>query len=84
MTNYELEKLAKAIASEIIRKASEDECLLDVICPPRFLSIKEASEYTRIPINTLYQKSAEIPHTKVGKRLIFTDRSLIRWIKKEA
>lgn len=83
MTNYQLEKLAKRIASEILRKVAEDENLLDAIIPPKCLSAKEAAEYTRIPINTLYNKCSEIPHMKVGKRLVFTDRALIKWMKRE-
>lgn len=84
MTNYELEKLSKGIASEIIRQASVDEELLDLILPPRIMNSTEAAEYMKIPVSSLYQKIAEIPHMKIGKRLIFTDRGLIRWMKKEA
>ena len=80
MTNYELEKLSKMIASEILKKVGDDDYLLNLVLPPRFLNIEEASEYTRIPVNTLYSKSSEIPHMKVGKRLVFTDRELVRWM----
>ena len=82
MTNNELEKLAKGIASEIIRKATEDEELLDIILPPRMMNSTEAAEFAKIPISTLYQKIKEIPHMKIGKRLVFTDRGLIRWMKR--
>ena len=54
MTNNELEKLAKGIASEIIRKATEDEELLDIILPPRMMNSTEAAEFAKIPISTLY------------------------------
>ena len=80
MTNNEIEKLAKDIASEILRNVSGNDSLLDSIFPPRLMDIEQASEYTRIPVNTLYQKVKEIPHYKVGKRLIFSDRALIRWM----
>jgi excisionase family DNA binding protein len=83
MTNYEIDKLAKRVAAELLGKVSEDASLLDVMFPPRCLNIQEAAEYTRIPINTLYQKTSEIPHMKVGKRLVFTDRDLIKWMKRQ-
>lgn len=83
MTNYELNKLASAIASEIVRKVKEDETLLDAVFPPRCMNIQEAADYARVPINTLYGKANEIPHMKAGRRLIFTDRGLITWMRKE-
>ena len=83
MTNYELDKLAKKIAAELLGKINEDADLLDVMFPPKCMSIKEAAEYTRIPVNTLYHKVSEIPHVKIGKRLLFTDRGLIRWMKRQ-
>ena len=82
MTNYELEKLTKGIAAEIIRKATEDERFLDLLFPPRILNLEEASAYTKIPKNTLYTKISSIPHMKKGKRLLFSERSLYRWMWK--
>lgn len=83
MTNYELDKLAKKVAAELLCKISEDADLLDVMFPPKCMNITEAAEYTRIPVSTLYHKISEIPHVKIGKRLLFTDRGLIRWIKRQ-
>jgi len=82
MTNYELEKLTKGIAAEIIRKATEDERFLDILVPPRILNLEEASAYTKLPKNTLYAKVSSIPHMKKGKRLLFSERSLYRWMMK--
>lgn len=83
MTNNEIDKLSKGIATELLHMISEDANLLDVMFPPKCMNIKEAAEYTRIPLNTLYQKVTEIPHMKIGKRLVFTDRGLIRWMKQQ-
>lgn len=83
MTNYELEKLTKGIAAEIIRTVKEDERFLDILVPPRTMDIKEASKFLHIPINTIYSMKNEIPHFKVGKRLLFSDRDLIRFLKRK-
>ena len=81
MTNYELEKLTKGIAAEIIRTVKEDERIWDILFPPRTMDVKEASKFLHIPINTIYSMKNEIPHFKVGRRLLFSDRDLYRWMK---
>lgn len=81
MTSYELEKLTMGIAAEIIRTVKEDERFLDILVPPRTMDIKEASKFLHIPVNTIYSMKNEIPHFKVGRRLLFSDRDLYRWMK---
>lgn len=81
MTNFELERLAELVSKNIIQAVKQDGELLDLVCPPRLMDSMEAAEFLKIPVNTLYQLSGEIPHCKVGKRLIFSDRDLTRWIK---
>ena len=83
MTDYEIRKVAKYQAEYLVEALKKDDDLLDVVFPPKYLDIQQASEMTGIPVNTLYQKSGEIPHEKVGKRLIFTDRGLARWIMRK-
>lgn len=83
MTNYEIQKVGKETAKCLRQLFLEDDELLDAIFPPRFMSIHEASEFTGIPVNTLYQKVSEIPHSKKCGRLIFTDRALARWLTKK-
>ena len=82
MTNYELEKLTKGIAAELVHRVEGNEELLDILFPPRILNLEEASAYTKIPKNTLYSKISAIPHMKKGKRLFFSERSLYRWMWK--
>lgn len=83
MTDYECRKIAKMQSEYLIKALKEDDELLDLIYPPKFMGIEEASEFTGIPVHTLYQKIGQIPHEKVGKRLVFTDRGLMKWIKRK-
>lgn len=50
--------------------------------PTKPLNIDEASEYTGLPKNTLYQltSSRGIPHQKLGRRLTFLTHQLDEWI----
>ena len=78
-----MRKLAKMQAECLAQSLKADDELLDLMFPPRCMNIEEASEYLRIPIGTIYQKVSEIPHEKVGRRLVFTDRGLMRWMKRK-
>jgi excisionase family DNA binding protein len=82
MTTYEMTKIAKLQAAFLVDAIKDDNDLADVMFPPKCLNIEEAAEYLRIPVSTLYNKIGEIPHEKVGKRLVFTDRGLMRWVKR--
>lgn len=82
MTDYEMRRVAKYQAEYLAQALKQDDELLDLMFPPRLMNVDEASEYTGIPVGTLYAKIREIPHEKVGKRLVFTDRGLTRWIKR--
>ena len=82
MTDYELNKNARLTAKYIVEAMKEDDKLLDLIFPPKYLNIEEAAAMLRVPIGTLYQKVDEIPHTKVGKRLIFSERALVRYVER--
>ncbi len=83
MTNYELQRLAELVANNIIQQIKKDAELLDRIFPPRLLDSNEAATLLKIPVNTLYQFSRQIPHRKIGKRLLFFERDLVNWVKKE-
>jgi hypothetical protein len=80
MTTYEMQQIAKMQAQYLAEALKSDPELLDMMFPPKFMGIDEASVFIGIPVNTIYAKIGEIPHKKVGKRLIFTDRGLTRWI----
>lgn len=83
MTDYEISKVSRETAKCLKQMLLEDDSLADALFPPRFMSIQEASVFTGIPVSTLYQKAAEIPHTKRCGRLIFSDRALTRWLTKK-
>lgn len=69
---------AKWIAEEFY-KICEEEC----VWPDTFMDIVEASKYICVPVSTIYSKIDEIPHKKVGKRLIFSQRELRKYIMKK-
>lgn len=68
---------AKKLAEEL----KSDSVLLDLMFPPRYMDINEASVFIRIPVKTIYAKLREIPHSKIGKKLIFSDRDLSRYVE---
>lgn len=82
MTNNELERLADLVANNIIQAIKKDDELLDRVFPSRLMDSAEAAEFLRIPHNSLYQFSRQIPHRKIGKRLLFFERDLVNWVKK--
>ena len=47
------------------------------------LTIKEAAEFLRLSVATIYGKvsKGQIPHSKPGKRLYFSKADLTKWIK---
>ena len=83
MTNYELDKLAKGVAKYLAEEIKSNDELLDTLLPPKTMDAKEAASFLKIPISSLYQKLGTIPHLKTGKRLLFTDRGLMRWLQKQ-
>lgn len=83
MTDYELQKLSKLVAKNLVQSIKDDEELLDTVFPPKIMGIQEAADYLNLPVNTIYAKIREIPHEKVGKRLLFTDRGLSRWVRRK-
>lgn len=83
MTNYELDKLAKGVAKYLLEEIKSNDDLLDTLFPPKTMDIKEAATFLRLPIGTLYQKAREIPHLKAGRKLLFTNRGLMRWLQKQ-
>ena len=70
-------------AEYLVEAIKKDDELLDLMFPPKTLSLQEAAEFLGIPQNTLYQKVGTIPHVKIGKRLLFTDRGLTRWMNRK-
>lgn len=82
MTSHEMRQMADMIAMSLAERLKEDDELLERIYPSKPMSIDEASDWTGIPVGTLYSKMDEIPHSKIGRRLLFTQRGLQKWLKK--
>lgn len=59
--------------SEIHSKTNDSEV---------FMNIREASMYTRLAVQTIYQlvSARKIPYIKKGSRLIFEKNSLVQWL----
>lgn len=70
-------------AEYLVEALKKDDELLDMMFPPKLLTVEQASEFTGIPVGTLYQKIDQIPHMKAGKRLVFSDRGLMRWLNRK-
>lgn len=83
MTTYEMRRIAEMQAEFLVEALKKDDELLDMMFPPKLMSIEDASKFTGIPVGTLYQKIDQIPHMKSGKRLVFSDRGLMRWLNRK-
>lgn len=83
MTDYECRKIAKMQAEYLVEALKKDDELLDLMYPPMRMGFVEAAEFLGIPIGTLRHLTNEIPHVKVGKRILFTDRALTRWLMRK-
>ena len=68
-------KDARMIAEELFALMQKEKAV-----PERYLNAKEAAELLGMPLGTLYHKVGGIPHTKVGKRLRFTESSLRKYM----
>ena len=78
-----MKRVARYQAEFLVEAIKNDSALADSLFPPRFMGLKEAAEFCCLPENTIYAKIGQIPHSKIGKRLIFTDRALTRWLTKK-
>lgn len=80
MTNYEMKEIAKMQAQYIVEALKNDDELLDLMYPPRLLDVKEAAAYLHISIDRLYHIIEDVPHFKNGKKLLFSERALLKWL----
>ena len=59
---------------------SVQEILADVD-HDRYLDKREAAEYTSLSTRTLEGRLSEIPHFRVGKKILFKKSELDRWME---
>ncbi|MBB3836992.1 excisionase family DNA binding protein [Runella defluvii] len=75
---------AQELTELIVKSVREAlvEQQLPTTSPSKPLTIDEAAAYLRLPKATLYQMTSarEIPHQKLGKRLVFLKEELDDWI----
>lgn len=47
------------------------------------MNIQEASQYLHIPLNTLYKRYQDIPHLKIGNRILFCKKRMNEWLEEQ-
>lgn len=83
MTEHEMRKIAKMQAEYFAAMLKDDDELANLLFPSKYLSIEQAAEFINSTVGTIYHKLDEIPHTKNGKRLLFSERALVRYIERK-
>lgn len=73
-------ELVDAIAHRVADELAERMALGDATASP-WLTLEEAAAYLRMPKDTLYKRTAEIPHTKQGGRIRFRREELDAWME---
>ncbi|MCI6671129.1 MAG: helix-turn-helix domain-containing protein [Prevotella sp.] len=69
---------ARMIAEELFAIMEKEQVFDD-----KYIGASEAAEMLGIPLSTLYNQIADIPHAKVGKYLRFSKRELRKYINKK-
>lgn len=47
----------------------------------RYMSAQEAAEYMRLSVHTLYHRLDEVPHRKQGRKLLFRQSDLQKYME---
>ena len=76
----DLKELVKACIREVLIEREPSELRND---PEKLMTIKEAGEFLKLSVPTLYGHASKniIPYNKKGKRIYFYKSELISWIK---
>lgn len=77
MTPSEMRQLAKYFAQEYYKLQQKNHDIKE-----NYLNAKQAAEFLGWSIRTVYNKIDEIPHTKIGKSLRFSERRLREYIER--
>ena len=79
LTPYQIGKLADAVANKLLDKLDQRG-----IIPPeeKMLTAREAAEYLHISVATLYNLGNKIPHVRVGRKSLYTEKNLYEFIHK--
>ncbi len=78
LTEQEFKGFLKAAIREVIQEDLKKQNIV-----PDIMNIREAANYLKLKINTLYEKTSHklIPHFKKGNKLYFNRAELQEWIK---
>ena len=68
---------ARIIAEELFKLLDREKVL-----PDRYLSTAEAANYLNMSVGTLYHRLDEVPHTKTGGTLRFSERALRKYVER--
>lgn len=77
MTVQEMKFLAKQIAQEFYKLQQKNHDIKD-----NYMSAQQAADFLGWSVRTVYNKKDEIPHTKIGKTLRFSERRLREYIER--
>lgn len=71
------DELVEAVAERVAEKLREERPE-----PPRspWMTVREAAEYLRWPVQRIYKQAPGMPHRKHGQRLLFHRDELDRWL----
>lgn len=89
MENLTFDQLPQAVAMLTNEISTLKNLLLDQKQPEveqseRYLTVQEASEFLKLKVSTIYSKVSrgELPVMKGGKRLYFSSKELIEYLKR--
>lgn len=75
LTHYQMNQLAEMVAEKMLAKLDARKVTLP---SENKMTAEEAAEYLKVPISTL--RHMQIPHTKVGRRSIYTESTLYNYL----
>lgn len=79
LTQYQMNRLADAVADRLMKRLDERSVIPS---SDKMLTAQEAAEYLHISVDTLYNLGNKIPHVRVGRRSLYTERNLHKFIHK--
>lgn len=79
LTYYQLSQLADMVAEKMLAKLDTRKLALP---SEKKFTAKEAAEYLKMSLSTLYHLGDEIPHIKIGRKSLYTEEALYNYIHK--
>jgi len=78
LTEEEFKNFLKQAITEVLA----DQNINNQSAVPELLDIKQAADFLKLKVTTLYEKTSQksIPHIKKGNKLYFNRSTLIEWL----